>query len=752
MRRGSTCLLLNFLLAFLAGALSSGVAQNPAAHAVITVPTFTGSFTVAGQQYPYTIVGRDPKLGGTTTIPTVLVPVSLAFDDYVGTDGKKLVIDATPDVPKVVQSPIFQEFAFATGMTQYGDAVQRAQFYKYAAARKGAEEWHTLLGQPNVTATIEIDIPRGHGYVLSSKGRAKEPAHSLAVVDLKFLQDALLKRLSNADAGKLDPEKLVIAVTKNVAFYSLEDATVCCSWGARGVRMGAASNVSSASIPAAQTFILGSYLDAGVWPRHSDVQPLTAQIAEWMNDPLHGYRTNKFPGWAQPGQSAICGGRGEGSSYLFAEPTDFENPSGGRPISNSTVMKKNGSVYHVENVALLPWYAQGAEHGSAAGTFRGAYSFPDLHALHGAARACEESQSRAKPAAKPVAETRAPNGHALIGYWESYLPAKMILPLRDVSPQWDIVIVAFASPAKGSATTGVMRFDPPEGESAEQFKSDVAYLQGKGKKVLISLGGGGAVVTLNTAEELKNFVSSVSDIVEKYGFDGVDLDIETPSLMLDADDTDFRKPTTPAIVNLIAAMHEMHDHFGPKFMIAEVPENAQAQSGAEVYSGQFGSFLPVIYGTRKILSFVDTQDYNTPPLEGLDGNYYRPGTADFHVAMTEMMLHGFPVARNPEMFFPPLPAEKVAIGLIAAPFSARNYSSVETTKRVLRYLIEGKRYSGGEYKLQQPSGYPGLLGVMYWCINEDRWNNYRQSNAIGPLLHSFPPRGTAARGAVKDDR
>jgi hypothetical protein len=56
----------------------------------------------------------------------------------------------------------------------------------------------------------------------------------------------------------------------------------------------------------------------------------------------------------------------------------------------------------------------------------------------------------------------------------------------------------------------------------------------------------------------------------------------------------------------------------------------------------------------------------------------------------------------------------------------------------LRYLIEGKPYPGGEYKLHQPSGYPSFKGAMFWAINEDRRNNYQMSNAIGPLLHSLP--------------
>jgi chitinase len=310
--------------------------------------------------------------------------------------------------------------------------------------------------------------------------------------------------------------------------------------------------------------------------------------------------------------------------------------------------------------------------------------------------------------------------------------------LRDISPQWDIVIATFAAPVKGS--TSLLHFAAPAGLSEESFKADVAYLKSRGKKILISLGGGGEVVTLNTAEDRHNFISSVTSIVEKYGFDGIDLDIETPSLLINPGDTDFRKPTTPSIVNLIDAMRELRAHFGPGFMISEVPEAAQTQAGMQAYGGQFGSFLPVIYGTRDILSFVDAQDYNTPPLEALDGNYYFPGRADYHVALSEMLLRGFLVQGNAKAYFPPLPPEKVAIGLPATPTSARNYTEIPAVEDALRYLVEGKAYAGVYYQLRQPRGYPRFLGAMFWAINEDRRNNYQMSNAIGPFLHSLPNR------------
>ena len=671
----------------------------------IAVPTFTRSFTAGGQEYHYTVAGRDPDQGGTTTIPTVLVPVSLVFGGPAGSAQKNVEISAADDVQKVVQSPVFQKHAFATGTTQYGDAMQRAQFYKEASAN----DWHTLLGQPRVTSTLQITIPAANGYVLNSK----KTGHSLAIVDLDFVQKELFKGLAKTEAK---PDELVIALTKNVEFYELGDATVCCTWGAHGAEADVSSKVL-------QPFVLSTYLDPGVVPGYSDIQPLTQQVAAWMNDPLHGQQENTFPAWEKPVAKGGCGGRGIGTHYRFALPTD------GASGSNSTVMKTEAGEYHLENVALLPWYTQNPN----PDTYQGAYSFPDTGVLKSAAEPCAPRRGRmeAEPTGSPLANPHPPNGHQLIGYWVGYSRSQTI-PLRDVSPQWDVIIVAFAAPVKGSTST--LHFETPAGYTKEEFRDEIAAMKRKGKKILISLGGGGQVVKLDTAEELKQFVDSVGAIVADYGFDGIDLDLETPSLMLDAGDTDFRKPTTPCVVNLIDAMRQLRKRFGPKFMLAEVPEGPQVPAGYVTYAGQFGSFLPVIYATRDILSFVDVQDYNTPPLEGMDGNYYMPETADYYVAMTEMLVHGFPVGRNPKSFFPPLPPEKVAVGFLVG------RSELTEIEKSVRYLITGKPFAGGEYNLQRKGGYNNFNGVMFWNIQADRADNYQMSNAIGPLLHGLPRR------------
>ena len=260
-----------------------------------------------------------------------------------------------------------------------------------------------------------------------------------------------------------------------------------------------------------------------------------------------------------------------------------------------------------------------------------------------AGRVCTATPA-APDAVKPVAQrapANGPAGHKLIGYWSGYGP------IRDVSPQWDIILVAFATPNR-SAGEGQMQYRVSGSTTPDQFKADIKFKQSQGKKVMISLGGGGVPFTLNTPQGKQRFITSVEAICAEFGFDGIDIDFETSALDLDPGDTDPKHPTSPSTVNLIAAMREIHDHFGPQFMLSLVPEGSQTPAGYPGYGGQFGSYLPLIEGIRDILSFVDTQDYNCPPIQGLDGEYYMPGSVNYHAAATELFLHGFDVRTEPE--------------------------------------------------------------------------------------------------------
>ncbi len=246
-----------------------------------------------------------------------------------------------------------------------------------------------------------------------------------------------------------------------------------------------------------------------------------------------------------------------------------------------------------------------------------------------------------------------------------------------------------------------MRFHPPTGMDEATFKADVAYLKSKGKKVMISLGGGGQHFTLANPARVPNFIASVTEIVEEYGFDGIDIDFESPSLSIDPGDTDFKHPTTPSIVNLITALQKLHDHFGQGFMISLVPEGTQIPAGYPSYGGQFGSYLPITYAIRDILSFIDVQDYNTPPLQGLDGEIYQAGSVDYHAAMTELLLHGFDVGGDPKHFFPPLPGKQVAVGFLTGD------ATPTEVDQAMNYIITGKAPAGVTYKRREARRIPG---------------------------------------------
>ncbi len=677
-----------------------------------TVPTFPHT----QGQGSYTLLGRDPAAGSVTTIPTVLVPIELSFQAK-QVAGKPFVMASAGDVPRVLRSPVFSSFAFLSGgATQYADAMLRATF-------PNVEGWHTLLGQPEVKP-VKITVPVGYGYILTSK---KDGA-SFAVADVEFVQKELFKQVPRQEG------KLVLAVTHNTAYYADGDATICCSWGTHG--LDAATGNS---------FVLGSYLSgAPTVVEDRDVQPLTQQLGEFINDPLHdplfhGARNRKapgnaFPGWMRTGAHGGCGGTGAGTNYFLLEPTNT-NPKNNFPASKAFVAHVNRADYHLQNVALLPWYTGPAE------GLGGTYSFPDSQALPARAEPCPSRGGRSgpgsfasapsEPAVAAVPVTGSPNGHKLIGYWSGYGRAGSTFPLRAISPQWDIILVAFSTPDR-SAPEGTMQFHTPAGLDTQQFKEDIAYLKSQGKKVMISLGGGGQHFTLADPKRIENFVSSVAAIVGEYGFDGIDIDFESPALSIDPGDTDFRHPTTPSIVNLISALRQLRDHFGPGFLISLVPEGTQIPSGYPSYGGQFGSYLPIVYAIRDILSFVDVQDYNTPPLEGLDGEIYQPGSVDYHAAVTELLLHGFNVGGDPKQAFPPLPAEKVAVGFLTGD------TTPATVSRAMDYLITGKAPAGTQYRLRRPTGYPGMIGAMFWTIDADRRGNYNFSNMIGPQLHSYP--------------
>jgi hypothetical protein len=309
---------------------------------VFSVPHFSGSFAWQGNAYPYTMVGSKPQLGGTTEIPAQIVPISMFFEEFADEGGSPVVLDPASVLPRVQSSPNFHIAQYATGPTQFADAVQRAEFN-----RSAGPEWHTLLGQPVILKPVRIAVPRGAAKVY----RNRSTGVMYAIVDTNFFISQLntIIQLEN-----LQPDALAIALTANVFLSPQSDVKKCCVLG-----FHTSFDVGElAQVKFVQTFIWASWVDQGILGSSlADVTPMSHEISEWMNNP---FGSNTVPAWQVPNSNAC-------QSNLETGDPLATMPNAGYPVLI------DGFTYHPQNQVLMQWFQRGA----ASDAIEGAFSFPD---------------------------------------------------------------------------------------------------------------------------------------------------------------------------------------------------------------------------------------------------------------------------------------------------------------------------------------------------------------------------------------
>lgn len=308
---------------------------------------------------------------------------------------------------------------------------------------------------------------------------------------------------------------------------------------------------------------------------------------------------------------------------------------------------------------------------------------------------------------------------ALVGYWHNWNTANApYIQLEQVDNRYNVIAVAFAVPRSG--TDYDMTFTPSGGVTVANFKTKIQTLQGQGKKVLLSVGGGGTAVSLSSTTERDVFASSMLGLLTSYGFDGMDIDIEGNGLTLSGGTV--AAPVDASIVNLIAATKTIMSSYyvakGKQLLLTMAPETAFVQGGMSAYSGVWGAYLPVIQGLRDSLALVHVQLYNSGTMYGINRGIYTQGTADFIVALTEAVIRGFTTSGSGGVFSG-LPASKVAIGLPACTSAAGGGFTTETVVASAVNYLRGVGPKPGTYTLVQSGGYPTLRGMMTWSMNWD---------------------------------
>ena len=318
--------------------IGQGPAQDPSQNAgqVSSLAFYRAKYaSLGGVQLPFNIVGTDPAKGAaTTTVPTVIVPINVVFAaGTVNVNSRGPVeLDGSSVVAAVQNSPIFQVADYKVGgtdlgVTQYGDALQRGEFHNIPGF---SSDYHVLLDNPMVmpTVTITVNNPKhGNAYRLRSGGL-------LGVVAFGFLESQVIGPHFPANV-------LPIFLTDNV--FESGDGTVntCCVLGYHSSQGPPAST--------AATWIYAAHTEPGTFRNNVilDVQTLSHEVAEWLNDPFVGALAigfvNLIPPAVLPGTGGACIINFETGDPLEAPPAVFTQTIG-------------GTTYHLQDEVFLPWY------------------------------------------------------------------------------------------------------------------------------------------------------------------------------------------------------------------------------------------------------------------------------------------------------------------------------------------------------------------------------------------------------------
>lgn len=353
---------------------------------LITVATFDGAFVAqagpsAGQDVRFTMLGNDPRLGGTTVYPTNIDEISLQL---LNADGS--VFQTVPFAPfeqGLLESPNFEPLNYRSGRgIEFGDAVHRAQFFN--VMRK---DWHTLLvpkvvNRVTITVPFTVNVRLRNGNVVTARsyftGTAADGSTFVLMLNSLFNFFFDNEVVNQINLGNFTTNGMNLTAFPNTYLFSL--------------------NVNNPNVPGG-CCVLGfhTYFLDGVFPESrwitqyaswispgifgggfQDVAALSHELAESFGNP---FLSNATPSWQFPGVPAtakVCQGNLEEGDPIevLANAT--------API---TVKEEHFTfTYHPQNIPLLQWF----EMGTTSSAIDGAFSFPDETVLPHSALPCPQ--------------------------------------------------------------------------------------------------------------------------------------------------------------------------------------------------------------------------------------------------------------------------------------------------------------------------------------------------------------------------
>jgi chitinase len=294
--------------------------------------------------------------------------------------------------------------------------------------------------------------------------------------------------------------------------------------------------------------------------------------------------------------------------------------------------------------------------------------------------------------------------HILMGYWQDFTNGATPLTLADVPTSYNLVAVAFGA---ATDTPGQVSFSLDStlasdlgGYTQQQFINDIATMKARGQKVILSVGGADGAISVDDAASASAFASSVYSLIQQYGFNGVDVDLENGV-----------DPTYMA-----SALEQLESDVGSSLIITLAPQTVDTQSTGDDY-------FQLALDIQPILTMINTQYYNSGTMNGCDGNVYAEGTENFITALACTELEGG------------LSPSQVGIGLPASTSAAGSgYVAPSVVNDALDCLAA--RANCGSFV--PPESWPGIRGAMTWSINWDASDGYNFANTVAPYLATLP--------------
>jgi chitinase len=307
-----------------------------------------------------------------------------------------------------------------------------------------------------------------------------------------------------------------------------------------------------------------------------------------------------------------------------------------------------------------------------------------------------------------------PAGKVLVGYWENWdgaangvHPPFGWAPITDARfRQHGYNVFNAAFPVIRSDGT-VLWEDGMDAGVRVATPAEMCAAKAAGATILMSIGGATAGIDLSSSAVADRFVATVVPILQRYNFDGIDIDIETG---LTGSGTITQLSTSQA--NLIRIIDGVLARMPSNFGLTMAPETAYVTGGSVVYGSIWGAYLPIVkkYADNGRLWWLNMQYYNGS-MYGCAGDSYPAGTVQGFVQQTNCLNSGLVIQGTTIR----VPYDKQVPGLPAQPGAGGGYMAPNLVAQAWN------TYNGQ------------LKGLMTWSANWDGSRNWTFGDNVRAL-------------------